>query len=59
MSANTRGLDRSPFEVARFIIGVVGFFTAATGLVVSSIGASIIGLFLLLLSVGSFALQGD
>lgn len=57
MNGDELGIERSPFEVAMFVIGALGFFIGAAGLVVSSIGAGVFGAFLLLISVSYFVLR--
>ena len=48
--------DRGPAEYVLFALGFLGFMMGATGVVVSSIAAAVMGMLLLLFAVLCFSL---
>ena len=52
-------MERSSLDIGLFAIGALGFLVLAGGVIASSIPALVVGLLLMLLAVGYFALTGE
>jgi hypothetical protein len=59
MFAPMNEMERSSLDIGLFATGTLGFLVMAAGVIAGSIPAVVIGLLLMLLAVGYFALTGE
>jgi hypothetical protein len=52
-------MERSSLDIGFFAVGALGFLVALGAVIASSIPAGVIGLLMMLLTVGYFALTGE